>query len=90
MQSEVADIKGKLVSFVNSMKEEAESIYQDKFSQEDFPASAKRKLGKESRIILDDFCSGSCVGHASTMLTRQMLLQPTHHQSHMSKDTHAT
>ena len=44
--SEIMAIKEKLVSFVNAIKEEAESMYQDKFQSEDFPAAAKRKPGK--------------------------------------------
>lgn len=71
-QPEVAEIKEKLASFVNSVREEAEAIYQDKFQKDEFPAGAKRKLAKAARVILDDFCPGSCVHHASRMLIRQL------------------
>ena len=61
-----------LVSFVKGLMEEAESIYQDKFGKDEFPASAKRKLNKDSRTIIDDFCPGLCEGQASLMLIRQL------------------
>lgn len=67
-------IKVKLVNFVNGVREEAQSIYQDKFSKDEFPAASKRKLGKAIRTILDEFCLGSCVGYASIMLIRQLAL----------------
>ena len=70
----MAAIKEKLVSFVNGIKEDAEPIYQDKFQKEESPAAAKRKLGKATRTIIDDFCLGSCVGHASLMLIRQIAI----------------
>ena len=54
------------------IKEEADSINQDKFQNQEFPAAAKRKLGKAIRTMLDQFCSGSCVGHASLTLIRQL------------------
>ena len=74
MQAEVTAIKEQLFSYVNSIREEAESIYQNKFSKEDFQAASKRKLGRAIRTIKDEFCSGSCVGHASIMLIRQLAM----------------
>ena len=62
IQVEVTAIKEKLVNFVNSVREEAESIHQDKFATDELPAAYKRKLGKVIRTIQDEFCPGSCVG----------------------------
>ena len=68
MQADMTAIKEKLVNFVNGVRAEAKSTYKDKFFKDEFPAASKRKLGKAIRTILDEFCSGSCVGHASIML----------------------
>lgn len=74
MQAEVNTIKEKLDNFLNNIRDEAEATYQDKFTKEEFPAASKRKLTRAIGTIQDEFCTGSCVGHASIMLIRQLAL----------------
>ena len=45
-----------------------------KFTKEEFPAASRRKLTRAIRTIQDEFCTGSCVGHASIMLIRQLAI----------------
>ena len=51
MQAEVNTIKEKLDNFLNSIRDEAEATYQDKFTKDDFPAASKRKLTRAIRTI---------------------------------------
>ena len=70
MQAEVTTIKDKLENFLNSISEDAEAIYQDKFSKDDLPAASKRKLGRAIRTIKD----WDTHGNAKTMTNRLRVL----------------